>query len=344
MRHETGLMRPDHLGQIARVALVVPPGVYLASLGAFIDSAVAARDYVRRQYGAIDVLPAADRFDVAQVSLLGVSPDRHVVAGDIPIPLAGEAKGATRYDIVILIDHAVDEEMPLPSSDGLCAWLREQHADGAIIAASGAGVALLALSGLLDRRRATGPWWMSDHLQERHPNVAFDFGRHMTEDQRLYCSSGSGADAVMAIRIMETVTSHNMAQWLERRLLGKGTAEQCEAGPSADDPLLERAEYWLSEHFSRPVRVKHLAAAMKVSRRTLVRHFTAGAGVSPITYLQMLRIEAAKNMLERSPFAIDRIAGLVGYSDVSFFRRAFRRITGYSPQAWRREHKTHTTS
>jgi transcriptional regulator GlxA family with amidase domain len=332
-------MRPDHLGQIARIALVVPPSAYLTSLGAFVDAAASARQYVHRQYGAIDALPTADRFDVAEVSLLGLSPDRQISSGGVRMLLAGEAKGANRYDMVILVDHAVDEA-PISAPDEFLQWLAEQRGGGAIIAASGAGVGLLAASGLLEGKVATGPWWMAEYLRERYPKVAFEFGVDTTEDDGIYCSSGSTADAAMAIRLLETVTSHNMAQWLERRLLGKGAAEAAgEAGPSPEDPLLQRAQHWLSEHFSRPVRIEELAEAMKVSRRTLVRHFTAGTGMSPIAYLQMLRVEAAKSMLERSPFGIDRIAGLVGYSDVSFFRRTFRRSTGRSPRMWRRERR-----
>jgi transcriptional regulator GlxA family with amidase domain len=101
------------------------------------------------------------------------------------------------------------------------------------------------------------------------------------------------------------------------------------------DSLLERAQDWLADRFSQPIRIEELAAAIGVDRRTLHRHFVKGTGQSPIAFLQSLRIEAAKRMLERTSFPIERIASLVGYTDAGFFRGTFHRSTGKNPRRWR---------
>ena len=331
------------LEQVARIAIVAPPGAYFSSVGAYVDMVAIARSYVRRQFGAIDVLPAADRFDVATVALLGLARGTPMGAGGLPIALGGVAAGAERYDIVVIADHAHEEDDGLALDPETLGWLRDQHGAGALVAASGAGVVLLAAAGLLDGRAATGPWWLAGALERDHPRVRFDFSRDVTEDEGLFCAIGLAADQALAIRLVERVTSPNTARWLLRRLLAEGapalSAEIALAPAHAGDPLLERAQHWLAEHFSRPVHVEELAAAMQVSRRTLLRHFTARAGTTPLAYLRMLRIEASKRMLERSPFSIDRIAGLVGYADTGSFRAAFQRLNGRSPGRWRVERR-----
>ena len=328
--------------QVARIAVVAPPGAYLSSIGAYVDMVAIARSYVRRQFGAIDVLPAADRFDVATVALLGLAGGTPMGAGGLPISLGGVAAGDERYDIVAIADHD-HEDGGLALDPETLGWLRDQHGAGALVAGSGAGVALLAAAGLLDGRAATGPWWLAGALERDHPRVRFDFSRDVTEDEGLFCAIGLSADQVLAVRLVERVTSPNTARWLQRRLLAEGArglpAETSLAPAHAGDPLLERAQHWLAEHFSRPVHIEELAAAMQVSRRTLLRHFTARTGTTPLAYLRMLRIEASKRMLERSPFSIDRIAGLVGYADTGSFRAAFRSLNGRSPGRWRVERR-----
>ena len=73
-----------------------------------------------------------------------------------------------------------------------------------------------------------------------------------------------------------------------------------------------------------------------MSERTLARRFELSLGMSPIDYLQTLRIEAAKQMLLRSNRKVDRIGYLVGYADPGFFKKLFRARTGMSPTEFRR--------
>ena len=74
----------------------------------------------------------------------------------------------------------------------------------------------------------------------------------------------------------------------------------------------------------------------KLAERTFKRRFTAATGVSPIVYVQRLRIEDAKRRLERTTTPVDDISWRVGYEDPAFFRRLFKRVTGMAPGAYRK--------
>src|SRR3546814_14280717 len=73
-----------------------------------------------------------------------------------------------------------------------------------------------------------------------------------------------------------------------------------------------------------------------LAERTFKRRFTAAVGMSPIAYVQRLRIEDAKRRLERTEAAVDEIAWQVGSEEPAFFRRLFKRVTGMTPGAYRR--------
>lgn len=74
----------------------------------------------------------------------------------------------------------------------------------------------------------------------------------------------------------------------------------------------------------------------KLAERTFKRRFTSATGITPIHYVQSLRIEEAKRRLERTDVSIDEISWRVGYEDSAFFRRLFKRTTGLAPSAYRK--------
>jgi transcriptional regulator GlxA family with amidase domain len=72
-----------------------------------------------------------------------------------------------------------------------------------------------------------------------------------------------------------------------------------------------------------------------LGERTFVRRFKAATGRLPASYLQAVRIETAKAMLERESEPIQRVSSAVGYDDVAFFRSLFKRTTGMTPAEYR---------
>ena len=73
-----------------------------------------------------------------------------------------------------------------------------------------------------------------------------------------------------------------------------------------------------------------------LAERTFKRRFAHATGLTPIAYVQRLRIEDAKRRLERTDAPIDEISWRAGYEDPAFFRRLFKRTTGLAPGAYRK--------
>ncbi len=105
------------------------------------------------------------------------------------------------------------------------------------------------------------------------------------------------------------------------------------------DPLLQKAVAWMLDRPGTALVMDELADAMHVSYRTLNRRFVESAELSPLAYLQALRVERAKELLEGSRRGFEDITAAVGYLDAASFRRLFKRTTGLPPAQYRRRFK-----
>jgi transcriptional regulator GlxA family with amidase domain len=103
-----------------------------------------------------------------------------------------------------------------------------------------------------------------------------------------------------------------------------------------NDPLTDAAIDWMESHLSENFSTKDLISSLHVSYRTLHRRFHNTTGMAPLGYLQALRVEYAKELLETTRKGVEQIASKVGYADVSSFRRFFARLTLDTPAQYRR--------
>src|SRR5690606_28870089 len=102
------------------------------------------------------------------------------------------------------------------------------------------------------------------------------------------------------------------------------------------DRAIQTAQDWLSSHFSVANSLEEMVKRAGLTERTFKRRFTQATGMSPIAYVQRLRIEEAKRRLERTEASVDEISWQVGYEEPAFFRRLFKRVTGLAPGSYRR--------
>ena len=110
------------------------------------------------------------------------------------------------------------------------------------------------------------------------------------------------------------------------------------SAPHADS-VVRGCEQWLKENYRQSNAVKQVVEQAKIPERTLKRRFKAATGATLIEYIQNLRIEEAKTLLETEQMPVDDISVTVSYEDVSFFRRLFKRLTGLTPSQYRRMFK-----
>jgi transcriptional regulator GlxA family with amidase domain len=224
-------------------------------------------------------------------------------------------------------------------------WLRRKYRAGAALYSACSGAVMLAETGLLDGCHATSHWGYQDLFQKRFPKVRFDPAPNLAyarADGRIVTAGGTTSWHDLALHIIARYASPGEALRIAKVYLLKWHdegnlpyASLLRNVPHAD-AVVRRCEDWLREHFREIDAIGQVVALAGVPERTLKRRFKAATGSPLIEYLQNLRMEEAKRLLEAGSLPVDDISAEVGYSDASFFRRLFKRLTGLQPSQYRR--------
>jgi transcriptional regulator GlxA family with amidase domain len=224
-------------------------------------------------------------------------------------------------------------------------WLNRCHNSGSTVYSACSGSVLLAAAGLLDGREATSHWGYEDLFRRSFPKVRFNPAPNLViadRAGRIVTAGGTTSWHDLAIHIISRHCSPGEALRISKVYLlkwhGEGQlpyASLTRRQPHADS-VVRTAENWLVKNYRMPNAVGAAVKHCDIPERSLKRRFTAATGSSLITYVQNLRIEEAKRLLEGEATAADEIAALVGYENPAFFRRLFKRVTGLTPGAYRR--------
>ncbi|RON42132.1 GlxA family transcriptional regulator [Pseudomonas brassicacearum] len=220
-------------------------------------------------------------------------------------------------------------------------WLIKQWEQGAWLCANCTGTFVLADTGMLDNRTATTTWWLEGHFRERFPKVDLQMRPLVTESERLVCGGAHATFLLQSIHVLTQFAGKAIAMQCARSMLIDLTQttqtplQPLIADNTHNDPLIQQAQKWLQDHLAEQIRMKDLATRLAVSERTLIRRFNNVLELSPLTYLQNLRIDTARALLEAGDLSTERIAQYVGYSDISSFSRLFRERVGFTPGAYR---------
>ena len=291
-----------------------------------------------RLWNALHDEPGDPPFHVRTVSITG-GPVRSPYG--MTIRPEGSIDEVERTDIVVVPTSGLDLDLKLVENSALLPWLRRHHAQGAYIAGVCMGAAYLAEAGLLDGRLATTHWAVAERIQARWPKVRWRSDLFVTEDSRLLCSGGVCAAMDVSLYLVEKLCGHEVAVRTAKALLlpmprvhQSGYAMLPVSQPHADEQV-RAAEALMQQNLRQGVATSRLAEHVGLADKTFVRRFKAATGRLPAGYLQALRIEAAKAMLEREERPIQSISSEVGYDDVAFFRDLFKRSTGMTPGQYR---------
>ena len=246
----------------------------------------------------------------------------------------------------LFVSNALDLDVLAARHPEVPALLRRHVGSGGLLAVCANGLIFPAVLGMLDGRRLDVHWAFKSYFARIVPRCDFSATESMSFDGQLYtCIAPSQqTEFMIAIlgRLLDAGVRDGCARLLQpqaqRQQLGTLLTEQAWLSLTADSPVY-RAKQWLEANVESPYDLKALAAVASTSERTLLRHFNSVLGMSPLAYLQDLRVQRAKVMLEISLNDIQTIALACGYTNASTFSKLFRRATDTSPGAYRKLHR-----
>ncbi len=311
-------------------------------------------------YGMLDVLGAAGNL---WQSLVRTEPERKLIkpfivsntkkpfrcGNGIPVSPDYGVRDNPEADIVIATELWLGPDQDLSGRyPEIMKWIRERYKKGSYVYSACSGSIMLAEAGLLDNRKATSHWGYENVFRTCYPKVRFQPEPNLAfADERghLVTAGGTTSWHDLAIHIISKHCSPGEAAKIAKAYLLKWHEEGqlpyaslVTAAPHADS-VVRGCEKWLAKHFIETNCVSRVVQQSNIPERSLKRRFKTATGKTLIEHIQNLRVEEAKRLLETGDEAVEEICAQVGYEEVAFFRRLFKRLTGLTPGQYRRMFK-----
>lgn len=204
------------------------------------------------------------------------------------------------------------------------------------------GALILAEAGLLDGRRASTHWFWCPTLRDKYPAVTVDADAIYVRDGNVWTSAGvtSGMDLALALVAEDfgNQTALEVARFSVMYMIRPGGQSQFSAhllAQRAEDPAINETLRYILENPQSALTVTALAARAGLSERTFARRFKDETGLTPATYVETARVQAARVALETSPKGVESIARDAGFQSAERMRRAFQKHLGVSASEYR---------
>jgi len=285
--------------------------------------------------------------DAMDVRIVAAQAEPFRCAGGVMVEPHASIEVIARADVAVVCD--MYTPINIPPRDKYpreMAWLRKMHANGAIIASVCSGSLILAEAGLLDGHEAAAHWAYGDLFRRCYPKVTMRADSALClsgERQGIITAGAVTAWQDLALYLIERLCGHQQAVNTAKVFLLSGHDEgqlpyaAMTRRIDASDAVISDCQAWIAQNYHAANQVLRMAERSGLNPRTFARRFLAATGYQPIDYVQALRIEEAKQMLETDDMDLDDIAGVVGYDDPASFRRLFKRRAGLTPAAYRRK-------
>jgi len=285
-----------------------------------------------------------------EVRIVAPQADPFVCVSGTPITPQAAFRDVEASDIVLITDlNVTGEDDPRGRWPDVVEWLKRMHEGGALLCTVCTGSVLLAEAGLLDGLEATTHWSAADLFARYYPAVKLRPERILVPagpDHRIITSGGASSWEELALNLVARFCGQEEAIRMAKVFLfgdrSEGQLPYMALGRPRrhDDAAIAEAQTWIAEHYASAAPVARMVERSGLAERTFKRRFRAATGYSPVEYVQALRIEEAKQMLETTGEPTDAIAQVVGYEDPTFFRRLFKRRTGTTPARYRRRYQS----
>lgn len=220
-------------------------------------------------------------------------------------------------------------------------WFSRVEQQGSLIGAGCNGSFALAATGLLDGGDATTCWFLAEYFQQLFPQVRLQIAQTVSRSGSCYTAGATTAYLQLCLQLISQFEGARFSSQLAKILLvepafhSQAPFLSVQQLVSHQDERIAAVQHYLRQHLAEPLDLQQLAQHFAMSGRTLIRRFKSATGDTPMAWLQKLRIDKAKNLLETTNLSLEQLTQQVGYEDVSSFRKLFQQYTKMTPKAYR---------
>lgn len=278
---------------------------------------------------------------------------RLIVAASKPGPIHSSSGVRLMPDWVIDrdVDEAIDtllvagrpNAVEVPADRRVVDWLRRRAAKARRFGSVCSGAFVLAAAGLLDGRRVTTHWAVAEQLAKQFPEVIVDKDAIQISDGPLRTAAGVTAGLDLALALVEEDLGREIAMQVASQLVmffkrpgGQMQFSRKGQAMPAGRSALQELQRWVAINPALDHSVARLAQRMKLSPRHFSRLFRDEVGITPATWVEQARVNAARLLLEQGNKAPKQVASHCGFADADTLRRAFARHVGVTPAEYRK--------
>ncbi|MDR6943904.1 GlxA family transcriptional regulator [Mucilaginibacter pocheonensis] len=208
------------------------------------------------------------------------------------------------------------------------------------------GAFALAKAGLLDGKKATTHWDRSEKLKKDYPNVLVNANHFHTSDGNIYTSAGVSSGIDLSLAMVEEDHGKDIAIRVARKLVFylSRPGFQSQFGNLLpvyeSENIAEKLQLWLKDHLNESLDIARIADHLNMSTRNFTRVFHKQTGLPPAKFIEKVRVEAARKLLEDTDVPLERIAEDCGLINLVGMRRTFLRHLDITPSDYRRTFRT----
>lgn len=273
-----------------------------------------------------------------KVELVGAERNDAMAEGLFSVKTHASIADIRKSDLVIIPSNLVRTyESATRNNRALINWIREQYKLGAAIVSMCSGAFMLAATGLLDGRACSTHWSMATQFQQLYPKIRMESEKLITDENGIYTNGGAFSFLNLVIYLVEKYYDRETAIHcakvfqidMDRNMQSEFSIFS--GNKKHNDDAVQAAQELIEQHYTDKISMETLSDKLNVGRRNFDRRFIKATGMTPLDYLQRVRIESAKKSFENTRKTVNEVMYDVGYSDTKAFRTVFYRVTGMSP-------------
>ena len=278
-----------------------------------------------------------------QVELVGISSSSLSLEGVYKISVNKNIYEIRNTDLIIIpsVHGFIDEA--LKQNKKLIDWIAQQYSTGTEIASSCVGTFLLAESGILNGKPCSTHWIEAQRLQKMYPKIQVQSEKIIVDFNGIYTSGGAFAFTNLIIYLIEKYESRELAIktakafMINMDMMYQNIFLIFHGQKQHGDQLVLDVQTEIEKSYNTKINVETLTRLFHTNRRTLERRFKVATGNTIIEYLQRVRIEAAKKVLEKKDSNVNDAIFSSGYNDPKSFRDLFKKIIGITPLEYKKK-------
>lgn len=253
--------------------------------------------------------------------------------------------GGRSFDALILPPSA--SEVRAADVPELPRYTAYQHGKGAVVCSACTGVTFIAEAGIAAGRPVTTHWGLEQRLSKRYPDMSFNTDQLLIEYSDLITAGGLMAWVDLGLVVIERFLGYGVAARtagyfiVDMRRRDQRRFRRFSPHLRHGDAAILKSQHLIDARYADVLSVKEIASASGLPDRTFLRRFKAATGMTPNGYLQELRIERARGLLIETGRTVSDICFAVGYQDPPSFSRLFTKLTGLTPNAFRKHFARH---